>query len=219
MDFDSSFLVLIGSQARGDADERSDVDLLVVGNPPESEVAILARGFIAPCNRIVFSQEEFAEIYRTGSLFLLHCFEEGRLCKGSRTAWEGLRAEFKVRKDFSEELSKCLSVCRLLIKTEIFGGHYLMPLVAAYTQAKNASIFGLAQIGTYVFNKDRAIEVASRRFMCSDANGVLSLRSAYDYSVRCLDVPLPFAMDSIPDGDSALFQVERFVRAISDACK
>ncbi len=40
-----TFLVLIGSQARGDANIRSDVDALVVGSPPTDLIETLRGSF------------------------------------------------------------------------------------------------------------------------------------------------------------------------------
>jgi hypothetical protein len=215
----SSFVVLIGSQARGDADSRSDVDVLVVGEPHERELDALAGEFRAPINIVTFSNSDFNRLTRAGSLFIGHCFSEGRLLSGSIEAWARRAQCFSVKSSFSDEVKKCTIVCRFLSSnTAMYGGHYLAPLVTAYSQIKNASIFCLAHHRIYLFNKDAAILEAASLVKYEEGETLKDLRNFYDYSVRNQDPSLPFALDNIEHGERALEQVTRFAQRIEYAC-
>lgn len=165
-----------------------------------------------------YSQADFLRLFEAGSLFLHHCFDEGILWSGHEQSWRSLGKRFVVQKDFSSEIGKCISTCRLILKPEIFGGHYLAPFVNAYTQLKNASIFFLAQRQIYRFNKDQAIREAAALLRFCDSETITSLRDIYDYSVRGLDLPLPFPLDSVIHGNRVLRIASDYMKRISDAC-
>jgi len=211
--------VLIGSQARGDANERSDVDALVVGSPASGDIDNLRMRFEEPLNLISFTGTNFRKLFEGGSLFLHHCFEEGILLSGDGIQWQRLRDRFQVQTDFSSVIGKCILACRLMSQSEIFGGHYLAPYVNAYTQLKNASIFFLAQRRKYRFNKDEAIRETAEQLAFPGTDTIVSLRDIYDYSVRGLELPLPFVLNDVTRGDAVLALVTDYMKRIDDACR
>lgn len=212
-----NFLVLIGSRARGDASERSDTDVLAVGSPFPGGIEDLSR-FAGHLNVVSYDVDTFSYLQECGSLFLQHCFLEGILLAGAERLWGQLKSRFVVQRDFSREVQKCAAACRLFLRPAVFGGHYLAPCINAYTQVKNASIFFLAHHGRYTFNKSQAIWEAAEYVRFSHVKTLISLIDVYDYSVRWVDIPLPFPLDDKEAGSQVLGLVTDFMRSLYDAC-
>lgn len=72
-------VILYGSHARGTADADSDVDLLLLGNPPGKEVTTRAAPFAGPVSASNYSWQEFDAMRADGSIFLRHICMEGRV--------------------------------------------------------------------------------------------------------------------------------------------
>jgi hypothetical protein len=79
-------LWLYGSRARGDADDRSDTDLLAVGDSDEGlEDAVAAFAFERP-NVSFYTWAELCRLRSYGSLFLVHIALEGVCLRASEAA-------------------------------------------------------------------------------------------------------------------------------------
>jgi predicted nucleotidyltransferase len=159
----SRFVALIGSQSRGDYDARSDCDVLVIGSAPPKLSTALEKEYGCKLSLVTYDWKTFHRLYKRGSLFLYHALTEGRLLEGDLSSWHKLRDNFSVQTDFRKELTQCLARIRLFEHPRAFGGHFLTPLVFAFTQVKNASIFFLAHKGIHIFNKSKAIRIAAHR--------------------------------------------------------
>lgn len=211
------YVLLIGSHARGDADSRSDCDILLINATEESfdhsKLPIQDGSLV---NYVIFDQDKFERLYKSGSLFLLHAFSEGQLLEGSIEVWNQLKGKFTVQKDYREELLEIAQVTALLANTKIFGGKYLTPLVNAFTELKNACIFFLAHDGIYVFNKSQCFDLAIGR-MKGDFQ-MKNLKDFYDYSVRGLDVALPFDPNNEEASEALLLSANSMVKEMSNAC-
>ena len=73
------YTVLIGSYARGTENEHSDIDLVRIGHAEEFELApayVLPAG---PISYIDYEMKVFQSLYQSGSLFLYHILNEGKL--------------------------------------------------------------------------------------------------------------------------------------------
>jgi len=166
---------------------------------------------------ICYNQETFFRLYNIGSLFLFHSFSEGVLLDGNAAEWENLKRTFRVQENFHAELLEIAKITRLLSNTRIFGGKYLTPLVNAFTELKNACIFSLAHHGIYEFNKtrcfDRALGLVDQEVQFKD------LKAFYDFSVRGLDVGLPFDPNNDAVSSALLRGADTIVREICHACK
>src|SRR5258707_9239392 len=99
------FIILIGSFARGDANERSDCDLLVVNASAEEVGQIVGVPDGVVTNVVTFTDETFLNLYRRGSLFLFHAFREGKLLWGDEKRWLSLGANFEVPQDYRREIA------------------------------------------------------------------------------------------------------------------
>ena len=104
-----AFAVLIGSYARGDFDERSDCDVLLVNL---SECAfdknLLPTKNSEIVNYINYDSELFEQFYNDGSLFLYHALYEGLLLMGDEFIWQSLKDDFSVQKRFTNEINNNL---------------------------------------------------------------------------------------------------------------
>jgi len=69
-----------GSFSRGDFHEGSDIDLIVVGDFPErfhKRAAAILDLTDLPVEPICYTEEEFAELVRSGNLFIRQALAEG----------------------------------------------------------------------------------------------------------------------------------------------
>lgn len=210
------YTVLIGSQARGDSDSRSDVDLVCIGEPQSVAIKSLELKYGAPANCIRYDEIRFLKHYQQGSLFLQHCFSEGRLLEGNDMSWNRLGAEFKVKTDFRDEIARCINNARFLRHPGIFGGRFLSPLVTAFTLCKNAAIFFLAEHGRYTFNKYQCIREAAELSGFKDALMVYQLRAFYDYSIREQDAHFPHELDERRESIESLSRAIDFLTGIKN---
>lgn len=212
------FALLIGSHARGDNDASSDCDVLLI-NIEESkfDISVLPVKDKSLINIIFYDEATFLRLIEIGSLFVFHVFQEGVLLEGDLKGWERLKSEFQVQSNFREELLEISETTKLLSKTKIFGGKYLTPLVNAFTELKNACIFSLAHHSVYEFNKKKCLEKALRRINKKLEYG--ELKYFYDYSVRGLDIPLPFDPNDKVMATTLLKGTNKVVREMCHACK
>lgn len=187
-------MILIGSHARGDQNERSDIDVLIV-NYDEEEAKYRLRNCASYLDEekisfVNLDEEEFSDYYDKGSLFLYHVLNEGVLLEGDHSEWESLKLQFNVQRNYSSELEKIMRVLKFYSEDNVFGGKYLFPLVNIFSELKNACIFYLAHQGTYEFGKDKILGLVGSEMEVS--GNLKFLKNFYDYSVRELDVELPF---------------------------
>lgn len=212
------YSILIGSYARGDFNENSDCDVLLVDTEEsEFEISALSTGARKYVGFINYDEKTFLRLYEIGSLFLYHVLQEGVVIEGDRREWSHLRSSFVVQSNFINELNEIVKTTDLLSKTAIFGGKFLTPLVNAFTELKNACIFSLAHHGIYEFNKTKCFE---RSFENSDRYLRLkSLKSFYDYSVRSLDVQLPFDPNDGKVCATLLKMANTMAKELQNACK
>ena len=96
------FIILIGSHARGDQNERSDIDVLIVNYEEEEAKYILGNcaSYLdeEKLSFINLDEEEFWDYYEKGSLFLYHVLNEGVLLEGEFSEWESLKLKFNVQR-------------------------------------------------------------------------------------------------------------------------
>lgn len=168
-------------------------------------------------NVIHYDLETFLRLYEIGSLFILHALMEGVILSGDQLEWSHLRKNFEVQKDFREELADISRATSLLAETKTFGGKYMTPLVNSFTELKNACIFFLAHHGVYEFNKARCFDLAFG--LIGREVQFKELKAFYDYSIRCMEVPLPFEPSDEAISSSRLIDANIVVLEMCNACR
>lgn len=151
-----SFVVLIGSVARGDYSVGSDVDICRINS--DVTVNRQINWPSGPINYIDYDLETFQHLYEIGSLFIYHILTEGILIEGDINSWENYRLNFSFTGHFREEIYNTLDLNNVFKTVDIFGNHYLSLYSNLFTNVKNFSIFYLAGKGIYLFNKEKAIK-------------------------------------------------------------
>ncbi|RJG18455.1 hypothetical protein D4A39_08280 [Alcanivorax profundi] len=211
------FSVLIGSHARGDANQYSDCDVLLINTSKmdfdEDCLPIQARKHV---NYIDYDSDTFLRLHEIGSLFVYHVLHEGMLLSGSLVEWRGWRESFSVQTNYLVELDHIVKVTDFLSRTGMFGGKYLTPLVNAFTEIKNACIFYLAHNGVYEFNKMKCFDACAQ--FVDEFSRIKELKRFYDYSVRGMSLELPFNPND-EDCKGVLEDVHVMARRLRDACK
>lgn len=186
----SKFSVVFGSHARGDYNNRSDFDVLLVNLKKDNfNYSIVPDDFLEKIDFVEYTEEEFINFYEKGSLFLYHILNEGVVIDGSPELWGKLKCGFVVQNDFSKELERIRRTAEMINNISIFGGKYLTPLSNMFTELKNACIFSLAHKRIYEFNKINCLKMAIPDYLYSD--DLDNLKLFYDYVVRGLN-NLPF---------------------------
>lgn len=152
-----SFLVIIGSYARGTLTEKSDIDVFRLNNENSLE------NFIhTPKNNPVvyidFDKKTFNKMYSEGSLFLFHVFKEGILLEGDKNHWANLKKNFIVSNDFTNEISEYEHVLNYLCQYPKYEESYIPFLSNMFKVLKNLSIFYLASRGEYEFDKAKVLQ-------------------------------------------------------------
>jgi hypothetical protein len=150
-------LWLYGSRARGDADELSDTDVLVVsdGSPPSDDVAMLV-----PLPRVrmsVYGWREVEAMAAYGSLFLHHIATEGHPLRLSprypgrlSTALENLGPFMRAGADL-ESFHRAFEDCLNSLDN---GGWPDFELQVLATMARHAAILGSYCVGRPTFGRE-----------------------------------------------------------------
>ena len=82
--YDAQKILLFGSLAKGNADEYSDIDILVIKKTDKPfvkrlrEVALLCK-LDEPIDILVYTPEEIEEMKKAGNFFIESVFSEGRV--------------------------------------------------------------------------------------------------------------------------------------------
>lgn len=182
------FQILIGSVARNDFSQNSDIDICRIGNTYTVEREDLWPS--GPINYIDYELDVFEHLYEIGSLFLLHILSEGVLIKGDQKEWENYKSNFSVQRNFNKELEDIHEMTEIFDNIEIFGSKYLTLYSNLFTLTKNYAIFTLANRGIYVFNKKKAINDVFGYFyydLLSDSNNYFErgiINETWDYECK-----------------------------------
>jgi predicted nucleotidyltransferase len=151
-----SFLVLIGSFARGDANRRSDIDFVEIGRPKATD-ALAGLPHDRKVNVIRYSIPRFRHLYENGDLFIHHVMSEGRLKAGDLDAWQRLQRNFRVRRNFGQEVRKNQKAITFLLSDRSNLAAPVAFLANFFRALKQIAIFRLAEQGQYIFVKKEAI--------------------------------------------------------------
>jgi predicted nucleotidyltransferase len=190
---------LLGSVARGDDHDDSDIDLLVVTETAVRRSHLIRR--LPPSARddrlslICFSSEQWWDEVRRGSLFLHHVRLEGQaFYDPDEVVKRGLASVGRTSPDVGGELRRQLDRLRLYRDLERLNGQHLFALAHLYAIGKAAAIARCVELGRPTFVKEEALlMLATCRPELRDATTTVSrLRPFYDVA-RGRDAPrFPF---------------------------
>jgi predicted nucleotidyltransferase len=150
------FIILVGSVARKDFNETSDIDICRIET--KCDLKRERKWPSGPINYIDFSFDEFLHLYNSGSLFIYHVVNEGKLICGDVHKWRHLKDNFVFEDTYTGELDKIRRRFHVFLEIEIYGNKYMSLYSNLFTTVKNFSIFYLAKKRIFVFNKEIAIK-------------------------------------------------------------
>lgn len=155
----NSFLLAIGSFARGNMTERSDIDLVAIGRPKSKDVIKqLPQG--RQVNIVHFSPTRFRSLHQAGDLFLYHIFTEGKLLHGAKEEFAKLKDSFTVQTNFDLEIRRNVKLLDFLLSDPENTKGTLSFLTNLFRALKQIAIFRLASKRIYIFEKHIAIATA-----------------------------------------------------------
>ena len=176
-----TFTILIGSFARGDGGQDSDLDILRVGHT----ISIKRPKGISnsiPISYIDYDDSVFFDLYQQGSLFIYHVFKEGVLLEGSQHRWELYKKQFTVALDHSESINEYISVLKFIDDYPQYELSYIPFLSNIFKSIKNIGIFTLANKGYYLFDKKSALTIGCG-ITDNQANLFISANNAFERSL------------------------------------
>jgi len=156
-------IVLIGSYARGDPNEYSDIDLVLISDIPLSRSELLAT--LSPVQNIEklsllpYPSSVFKILYTEGSLFMAHFLKEGQMLYDDGYYAHLRESPFKVsRESLLLQWGMLKQRIRLYDDLSIYGEVFIDCISHLYSLIKNVAIVALALKGELAFNKERALE-------------------------------------------------------------
>jgi nucleotidyltransferase-like protein len=156
---------VFGSVARGQADEDSDIDLLVLGVDPELKPSILYKSLPVSLRdgTIVltyYTAEELSDYLHRFSRFGAHLKREGWVVHDA----DGQLTRILMQKrqiDTRQEVPRQLRLLRKLEHTDRFGGRFLFPLAHLYRIGRTVTYAQLAVQGILEFDQKAAFQLLS----------------------------------------------------------
>jgi len=156
-------IILIGSQARGDSNEFSDIDLVIITNGYYSRTEIEK---ILPINLkdirlslLTYPSDRFMELYQSGALFMLHVINEGIVLFDDGFYNNLRKTYFRLSKeDLTTQWKIIKQTMKLYNDLDIYGGIYITCLSHLFSIIKNVAVTSLASKGDYEFNKTISLD-------------------------------------------------------------
>lgn len=205
---------LYGSVARGDADEYSDIDLLLVGSDPDVRVSRLLEEL-----RAEFPQRKFGLVYHhspdltsyfeAGSRFLVHIREEGEILYDDHGYLRRLLATELRLAPVEDEIATALDRLSVYHDVSRFNGGFLFCFAHVYTLGKMIVMARLAARDEFVFRREAAFERFAQIWPRTKPQlaDVRRLRPFYVKVSRRRPEPLPFPAEGTGE------ELSRSVRA------
>jgi len=162
-------IILIGSYARGDPNEYSDVDLVLISDISLSRSELLATlpsgQNMKKLSLLPYPSGIFKILYIEGSLFMAHLLKEGQVLYDDGYYAHLRKRPFKVSRESLLLQWKMLKQrVGLYDDLSIYGEVFIDCISHLYSLIKNIAIIALALEGELTFNKERALEHFSLLF-------------------------------------------------------
>jgi hypothetical protein len=195
---------LYGSVARGDADNWSDIDLIVTGSDesltPERLRKALSRHGLDRVSLIYYPDRVFRKHYRDRALFIAHLKTEGvSLYDAHGLLQKVLKRPFIPIVDISAGIRAHLTKLDSYSDPKRFNNNFLFCFAHVYSIGKGVIMLGLAKRGVLEFNR----EVAFKKFealnpdLRKEIASVTRLRPFYRLVTRRKPEALPFSYKSV----------------------
>ena len=191
-------LALLGSVARGDANESSDIDILVVGGAPDVTPvrlsARLPRRFRRRVSLLCFTPQELDAQRRQGAYFIDHVRREGEiLYDPRRILWRLMNEPYTP--NIQREVKSLVRRSTMYTRVERFSGYHLFCLAHLYAIGKAVIILALASAGVAQFNREQAFAEIARldAALAADVEKISALRPFYRLVTHGHVESLPFS--------------------------
>ena len=214
---------LFGSLARGEQDEWSDIDLLVVGRDDELRPTLLLEALPDRLRHervslVCYSANELRQLFEAGSSFVDHIRHEGRILSDRDGFLEGLlHAPFDPQPDTRKELDAEVARLDVYKDLTLFNDNFLFPLAQIYAIGKAVVILGLLAEGRREFSRERAFVEFRRRHheLHLEVDTVAALRPFYRRVTRRQPERLPFPYKGArPEVERAISAVRAIAAAV-----
>jgi predicted nucleotidyltransferase len=191
---------LFGSVARGDANDASDIDLLVLGSDPDLSPSALLQELpdelrSAKWSLVYFTTDKFRHILKSASPFIRHLRLEAETLYDPDEIFKDLLAATDTAQiDPAKELRIRLAQLPAYDDLDVFKGDFLYPLSHLYSIAKSIVMLELVVEGVPEFNRDAAFTKFAKRHpdMEADVTVVARLRPFHLLVTRQASGELPF---------------------------
>jgi predicted nucleotidyltransferase len=212
-------VLLCGSVARGDADEWSDMDLVVAGSDPnvtpeQLRQAVSERG--EHVSVIYYPTPLFRKLYDERALFIAHLRREGiALYDPLDMLKTVLRQPFVPAVNVAAEIKAHRTKLTPYADPRRFNNNFLFCLSHLYSIGKGVVMLGLAKRGVMEFNR----EAAFRRFtslnpdLTKEVEKVAQLRPFYRLVTDRQPEPLPFSYQS---ADRQMLEAVAAIEALAE---
>lgn len=190
---------LLGSAARGDADAKSDIDLLVLTDAETRPTQLLSEladlGSSDKLSLIVQTRERFSQLTERGALLAVHVHEEGRILV-DKAGWlrRQLDATQSTAADPDWTFAWAAREVRRYERIERFNDLYLFALARLYSIGRAVAIALSVKGGTPAFGKDQPFDAARLAFPDFEPQlgRLAALRPFFERAAGGEDVELPF---------------------------
>ena len=191
---------LFGSVARGDDDEWSDIDLLVVG----TDARVTRRDLVATLpprlrdtrlSLLYYTADDFDRL-RQHDLFVEHFRREGVVLYDRTGRLTDVLADIHTAgTTLTAELERELEKLESYDDLSRFDQNLLFCLSHLYAIGKSVAILELAKDGVFEFNRERAFQalLGRRPEKAREIDAIVRLRPFYELVTRRKPGPLPFS--------------------------
>jgi hypothetical protein len=205
----------VGSMARGDANEFSDIDLVVVSTkflPRDAFYSLIPKDVdTVDLSLLVYPRARFDQLYSKGALFIEHVLKEGKVLYDTGYYQDLQSKEFRVSQSrLRFQLLLLRQRLDLYRDISIYNDVFTDCLSHMFSIMKNIAIVGLAIKGVIIFNKEEAINRFCIEYP-SLAPHIAQLRGLRPFSLvwsKGIPVELPFSPIS------CAHRVEDYVRRL-----
>lgn len=158
-----TFVIEYGSGKRGDCDQTSDRDILLLGdNWPEVE-GLYVQFADADYSVSFFSIGRAKYLLSAGSLFFKHVIDEGHVVRGGADNFQSLAAMWKPAKRYECEIQSTVDLLELLAVLPSCSRGVTIATDLLVNCLRSILIRRLAEQGSYIFSWTKLIRAASHR--------------------------------------------------------